>query len=346
MTNNIQANPSQEASRVLVIGPGSLGLWLSAMIQLNCPEAKLALTGARQGSSTLETLKNQGFSYSDTASTNSESQKIQRLGTYETIQEAVTGHQPDIVIVAVKSSATRQVAEQLARASLKDDAIVVSVQNGLNDEVLRERLGSKVITGITNVLATRTNTSRQVKVQTQGDRYLKLGTKDGDQERLNKVVSLFQTAGLNPTTPDITRDQWIKLAWNLAFNTLSVIYEKTLGDLVEGHGPEIQEIMQDVAEIRYKLDCELEKGTEDENQLKQLKAEVLAAYKTTADNTARHSFKTSTLQEFEQNRGQTENLIGDFIEYLQSQKRGNLISTRLDTLAQDFKSKIEATEKH
>ncbi|TCN41596.1 2-dehydropantoate 2-reductase [Rhodococcus sp. SMB37] len=146
-----------------------------------------------------------------------------RVGSvdYRTDPDAVVD--ASLVLVTVKSSGTAEAAATLAPL-LRDDAIVVSLQNGLsNAVVLREKITRPVLTGMVpfNVVA-------------QGAGRFHQGSEGGIEVEgsglLSPYLGLFDAAGLPLTVrSDMDAVLWAKLLLNLnnPINALSGLPLKT-----------------------------------------------------------------------------------------------------------------------
>jgi 2-dehydropantoate 2-reductase len=140
---------------------------------------------------------------------------------YRTDPDAVAD--ASLVLVTVKSSATPDVAATLAPL-LRDDAVVVSLQNGLsNAAVLREKIDRPVLTGMV-----------PFNVAAQGEGWFHQGSEGGieveDSALLAPYLPQFDAAGLPLTRrSDMDAVLWAKLLLNLnnPINALSGLPLKT-----------------------------------------------------------------------------------------------------------------------
>ncbi len=132
----------------------------------------------------------------------------------------------DIVLFCVKTLDTETAAKQLA-PHLKPDAIVVSMQNGVdNAERMRDAAGIDAIPSAVYVAAAVPEPGR-VKHSGRGD--LIIGPRTARTER---VAALFESAGVSCSiTDNIAGELWTKLVWNCAGNAISALGRVNYGRL-------------------------------------------------------------------------------------------------------------------
>jgi len=128
----------------------------------------------------------------------------------------------DLVVVALKAT-SNPALESLIPPLLKDDTILLTLQNGLgNEEFLAERWGEdRVLGGLCFVCLTRRD---PVSVDHVGQGVLSIGEyRRPASERLQRVVDGFQEAGIKTYAGEnLAHERWRKLVWNIPFNGLSV----------------------------------------------------------------------------------------------------------------------------
>jgi 2-dehydropantoate 2-reductase len=147
----------------------------------------------------------------------------------------------DVVMVAVKGYHTRSAIES-AMPMIKDDTIVLSVQNGLgNLEAIAETVGpERVVGGITAHSGMPVNMNEVRYVGGLGP-LLVIGPYDGVfRPGFKNMVEQFQTAGLDVhTTPDINSVIWKKLIANVSTNVVAALTGLTGGTAVK-HEPSVK----------------------------------------------------------------------------------------------------------
>jgi len=146
----------------------------------------------------------------------------------------------DVVLVCVKSPDTDAAARSL-RPHLAADAVVVSLQNGVdNAERLRAVLSQTVFAAVVYVGAYM-NGPGIVRHTGRGDLVLGASRADaarpGVAQRLAEVAALFEAAGIAcPLSDDIDAALWTKLVINCAFNAVSALGRARYGRMAREPG--------------------------------------------------------------------------------------------------------------
>ena len=157
----------------------------------------------------------------------------------------------DVVFVCVKSYDTKQVAP-LIKPMLKEDTLVVSVQNGIeNEEILSEVLGRNHVLGATAFVGTYVSEPGTVIHEAAG--LLEIGELSGEEtERVKRLVEELKKCGIEArVSKDINYTLWKKLVWNVAFNPYSVVTKATVGEMLSL--PETKEVLKKLMEECYKV---------------------------------------------------------------------------------------------
>lgn len=152
----------------------------------------------------------------------------------------------DVVLVCVKSPDTRQAAEAM-RPHLREDAVVVSLQNGVaNADTIAEVVDQVVLASVVWV---GTWMEGPGVVRHAGRGTLELGVtracakRPGAQERARDVAAMFERAGVRcPVVDDIEAALWSKLVINCAFNAVSALGRSRYGRMEAE--PSVRELME------------------------------------------------------------------------------------------------------
>lgn len=136
----------------------------------------------------------------------------------------------DLILCCVKSSDTESAGQQM-KAHLRNDAVVLSLQNGVdNAERLAAVLGRPVAPTVVYV-ATEMTAPGHLRHHGRGE--LVLAPFPGSET----IVAAFAGAGVPVQLSDnITGMLWTKLILNCAYNALSAITQLPYGVLVQGPG--------------------------------------------------------------------------------------------------------------
>jgi 2-dehydropantoate 2-reductase len=149
-----------------------------------------------------------------------------------------------LVLFCVKSTDTEQAAAQIA-PHLDADAIVVNLQNGVdNTERIQKRVSQPVIPAVVYV-ATEMKAPGHLKHHGRGD--LVIGSLDGNisSEILQNLKVQFEKAFIPvQISGNVAGELWAKLVVNCAYNALSAITQLPYGKLIAGAG--VRDTMRDV----------------------------------------------------------------------------------------------------
>jgi len=213
--------------RVAVLGAGAVGCYYGGMLARAGVPVTLVGRAAH-----VEAIRRDGLA-------------IEWDGRRETIRVAAStdvaaARAADVVLVCVKSPDTDAAARSL-RPHLAADAVVVSLQNGVdNAERLRAVLSQTVFAAVVYVGAYM-NGPGIVRHTGRGDLVLGASRADaarpGVAQRLAEVAALFEAAGIAcPLSDDIDAALWTKLVINCAFNAVSALGRARYGRMAREPG--------------------------------------------------------------------------------------------------------------
>jgi len=197
------------AGRIGIIGSGSIGLYYGGrLLQAGSDVHFLMRSG-------LEEVRTKGLRiYSGGGDFHAQNPQV--------YADTHTMGPCDLVIVALKAT-SNPALESLIPPLLKDDTILLTLQNGLgNEEFLAERWGEgRVLGGLCFVCLTRRD---PVTVDHVGQGVLSLGEyRRAASDRLQRVVDGFRETGIKTYAGEnLAHERWRKLVWNIPFNGLSV----------------------------------------------------------------------------------------------------------------------------
>lgn len=143
----------------------------------------------------------------------------------------------DLLLFCVKATATAEVAANL-RPILKESCLVITLQNGVdNEEILEDLFGKdRVLSAAAYIQAhvTESGTVKQIGVPPK----LVIGSLDsGQTTKAAELASLFTDAGIEAfPTRNILKIKWNKLLWNVTFNPLTALIEAKVGAIYEDQG--------------------------------------------------------------------------------------------------------------
>lgn len=149
-----------------------------------------------------------------------------------TVADPAEAGRVDLILVGVKSYDTAVTADTL-RAIVRPDTIVLSLQNGIeNEAILAAALGlPPLLGGLAHIGAELV--APGVVRHDSGGRII-FGEFDGRRSaRAERLAQLFSTAGIaHHLSGHIAVMLWDKLSWNAAFNACTTVARRTVGDLL------------------------------------------------------------------------------------------------------------------
>lgn len=195
---------------VAVVGPGAVGAFFGGMLaRAGAPVTVFGRPAST--SSHLRAIRQRGI-------------EIDGVEIQETIPVTVADLGPaltraELVLFAVKSIDTDSAGRGI-REHLHSDALVVSLQNGIDNV---ERLEAQGIDAIPTVVFVAAAIERPGTVKHRGRGDLVIGHPRRRQEA-ERVASWFERAGVScPVSDDIRREQWVKLTLNSMTNATSAL---------------------------------------------------------------------------------------------------------------------------
>jgi 2-dehydropantoate 2-reductase len=157
---------------------------------------------------------------------------VVRPGQFHAHRSVETIPTPDLVLVATKATSNAALPA-LVRPLVGADTAVLIVQNGLGGaEVLEEAVGARhVLTGLSFICSNRVGPG---KIDHIGFGLIRFGTACTGSVRAPQDVARELTAlGLEViASPDIARERWAKLMWNVPFNGLGAAMDVSVDRLL------------------------------------------------------------------------------------------------------------------
>lgn len=141
-------------------------------------------------------------------------------------------HAPGRVLLCVKAQATASAADWLA-PRLADDGCVVSLQNGLNEAVIAERVGAhRTVGAFVNLFA---DVVAPGVVRDGGAGALVVGECDGTvSDRVREIVADLGAWGPARATDNVAGYLWSKLAFG-AMLTATALVDAPMAAVIDGH---------------------------------------------------------------------------------------------------------------
>lgn len=282
--------------RICIVGAGSIGGWIGAKLS-RCAGVQLSVYARGD---TLAALQRNGLQL--------HMKDAQIQASVKASNDAAALGEQDLVILAVKAPAVREVAAQITPLLRKETMLLSAMNgvpwwflNGFGGELANQRLQSIDADGqiaqhlkSQHIIGSVVHASSSVKspgvIQHNFGNGLIIGEPSGqDTPRVQALLALLKEAGFDATlSPQIQKDIWYKLWGNMTVNPVSAITgattDKILGDdLLRGF---ISNVMLEAKAIGEKIGIPIAQQPEDRHQVT-LKL---------------GAFKTSMLQDVEASR--------------------------------------------
>jgi 2-dehydropantoate 2-reductase len=221
--------------RIAVIGSGALGLYYGALLQRAGHDVRFL---ARRD---LDALRRGGL---QVTSPNGDFRldRVQAFARPEEMGEV------DLVLVGLKTFDNDRLVS-LCRPLVRNDAAVLTLQNGLgNEELLAAAFGAERVLG--GVAFLGANRGPPGVLHHLGKGHVRLGEwTSGPSARAKALAATFAAAGVRcEPVPDLLRARWEKLVWNIPFNGLCALTGLTTDRLL-AHGPTRAEVVAIMEEV-------------------------------------------------------------------------------------------------
>ncbi len=222
--------------KIAVIGSGAMGSLIGGLLRESGEEVYLYDIWKEH----IEKIRREGLKIEGIGG-----ERFVKIDATYSIEDIGTA---DLIIVFVKSYNTKEAALE-AKKILKEDTVVLTLQNGLgNVDILKNVLGSdRVIAGTTAQGATLVSPG-VVKHTGHGDVFI--GELDGSRtERVEQIISIFNRANIKTMfTDNVEGLIWTKLLVNLAINAPATIIGVKNGELVRHeHSKNLMKMIVDEA---------------------------------------------------------------------------------------------------
>lgn len=138
----------------------------------------------------------------------------------------------DVILISVKTYDTPSILSSIRRF-ISSDTIVISTQNGINEEYLSEELGSShVIGAVTEMSGYMQGPGSVVESRKNGG--FVIGELDGrDSHRLKEISQIMSACGNIKLSDNIMGILWSKLIWNSMLNPLTAISGLGTGSILQ-----------------------------------------------------------------------------------------------------------------
>ena len=206
--------------KILVMGAGAVGAYFGARLQQAGEQMVFCARGEH-----LRALKDHGLKFSS------------YQGDFSIAVTATDDPRDfapyDLILFCVKSYDTAAAARTL-EGCLNPGGAILTLQNGVeNEAVLAEVFGRAAVMGGNARVGAELVAPGHVVHRTGG--LIEFGELDGrDTTRAQRLAELFRRAGIfGELTMRLPTIRWEKLLWNAAFNTVTTLVQRKVGDLID-----------------------------------------------------------------------------------------------------------------
>jgi 2-dehydropantoate 2-reductase len=206
--------------KILVMGAGAVGAYFGARLQQAGEQVVFCARGEH-----LRALKDRGLTFTSYQGDFS----IAVTATADPREFAPY----DVILFCVKSYDTAAAAH-LLKECLNSGGTILTVQNGVeNETLLVEVFGKDSVMGGNARVGAELVAPGRVVHRTGG--LIEFGELDGrDTARAQRLAELFRRAGIfGELTMRLPTIRWEKLLWNAAFNTVTTLVQRKVGDLID-----------------------------------------------------------------------------------------------------------------
>jgi 2-dehydropantoate 2-reductase len=207
--------------KILVMGAGAVGAYFGARLQQAGEDVVFCARGEN-----LRALKERGLEISSIRG----DCKLDSVTATDNPREFAPY---DLILFCVKVYDTDAAAEKL-KACLAPDGAILTLQNGVENEArLAEMFGADAVMGGNARIGVELIAPGKILHSTTGT--IEFGELDGRATaRANAIAEAMRRAGiLGAISPNIRASRWDKLMWNAAFNTVTALTHRTVGEVLD-----------------------------------------------------------------------------------------------------------------
>jgi 2-dehydropantoate 2-reductase len=221
--------------KIAVIGAGALGLYYGAKLQRAGNDVQFLLRRDFQA------IIQKGLAVTSPKGNF-------HLGKVKGFRDVAEMDPVDLVLVGLKTFANHQLVALVAPL-MHEGCSVITLQNGLgNEELLAAAFGAERVLGSVAYICANRGESGTVHHLDTG--HIQIGEFVGGLSiRTAKISDMFNSAGIEcEAVADLTKAHWEKLVWNIPFNGLCTLTNKTTSELL-AHAPSRAEVRAIMFEV-------------------------------------------------------------------------------------------------
>ena len=211
----------KEIKKIVVLGAGAVGCYFGGMLARS---GKNVLLIARDNH--VNAIKKHGLFM--------ECQNFQEHIAMDASSAMEGAADADLILVCVKSPDTKNAMQEI-KALINPDALILSLQNGVdNTERISQVISNKVYPAVVYV-ATSMSGDGHVKHFGRGELIIgNIGQSELASSELQKISNLFLDANVPCTISEgIQRELWLKFLVNCSYNGISAIGQISYGEMAQ-----------------------------------------------------------------------------------------------------------------
>ena len=203
-----------QAPRIAVVGVGAVGTVVGGLLA----DAGHDVTLIDQWPEHVDAIQRSGLHLSGTCGERLVSVAALHIHQLQGVAEPF-----DLVLLAVKSYDTDW-ATVLAASHLADDGVVVTLQNGINDDRVAAIVGRERALGAVTLVGVAMDTPGAGMKTDTDDLGFKVGEHDGsDSQRVRVIAEILSAVSPAVVTGNLWGERWSKLALNCMVNPLAAL---------------------------------------------------------------------------------------------------------------------------
>ena len=238
---NARPTPGPRSSpKIAVVGAGAVGGYFGGMLAR--AGAPVVLIGRP---AFVETVRKNGL-FLDTLNFK-ETLRVEASSELDAVRGA------EVVLFCVKTTDTVSTARALAPL-LSEQAIVVSMQNGVDNA---EKMRAEGVSALSAVVYVAASVPEPARIKHVGRGDLVLGPRNAQTQHL---ATIFEPAGVPcRITDNIVGELWTKLIWNCALNAISALGRAKYGQIAASEDARkvVQNVVDEVLAVAHAANIHL-----------------------------------------------------------------------------------------
>ncbi|MBS1860261.1 MAG: ketopantoate reductase family protein [Actinobacteria bacterium] len=210
---------------VLVIGAGAIGGTVAARLA----DAGHAVAIAEPWAGHAAAIRAEGLRLTGVRGDLCAAVAVYDWAPGEALDPGLAALRPEVAILATKSAMTAP-AVALVAAVAGPETDVLTLQNGIHEDQLREALGARVVGAVTEIGGYVEGPGRIFEARRDGG--FVIGELDGSRgARIERLGRLLDAVAPTTVSADVRANLWSKLTWNCMMNPLCAVSGLGQGEL-------------------------------------------------------------------------------------------------------------------